>query len=224
MDLTIDEVSELLSSSPDTVEKLAQDGDIPSYKLNNTTRFFSREEIENWMVHRKKEPKMKSGSSFEANPCNGRGHFCFYRAIHHGGIYTDIEGSTKEEIIRNTCELAAEKMQFDPQLTAEILLDRESLMPTSFGNGFAIPHPREILSQRDEDAIIVVYPKTPLEYGALDNKPVHTLFFLFSSSDKSHLHLLAKIAHLISDETAQAFFREKPTKEALLDLIRAWEK
>jgi len=41
--------------------------------------------------------------------------------------------------------------------------------------------------------IFVVFPKDPIEYGALDGQAVHTLFFLFACSDKAHLHLLSKI-------------------------------
>jgi len=62
-----------------------------------------------------------------------------------------------------------------------------------------------------------------MDYGALDGRPVHTLFFLFSSSDKRHLHLLSKIAHLSSQKDALEFLLTRPTKESLLSYIKRWE-
>ena len=50
-----------------------------------------------------------------------------------------------------------------------------------------------------------------------------SLCFLFASDDKKHLHLLAKVAHLSSQEEARAFLKTKPNKEELLEFVREWE-
>jgi PTS system nitrogen regulatory IIA component len=71
--------------------------------------------------------------------------------------------------------------------------------------------------------VFVVYPKEPIEYGALDGNPVYALFFLFASNDKGHLQLLAKLAHLASNQKALELLRKKPAKKELLDFIRSWE-
>jgi PTS system nitrogen regulatory IIA component len=71
--------------------------------------------------------------------------------------------------------------------------------------------------------VFVVYPKEPMEYGALDGHLVHTLFFLFASNDKGHLQLLSKLAHLGSNPKALEFLQTKPDKKELLEFIRAWE-
>jgi PTS system nitrogen regulatory IIA component len=71
--------------------------------------------------------------------------------------------------------------------------------------------------------IIAVFPKEPIDFGALDGKAVHALFFLFSSQDKKHLQLLAKIAHLSANPEALQFLQSKPDKEALMTFIRSWE-
>jgi PTS system nitrogen regulatory IIA component len=73
------------------------------------------------------------------------------------------------------------------------------------------------------DAVVVVYPKVPIEWGALDNKPVHTLFFLFACDDRRHLNLLAKIAHFISSEDHLRFLETKPDQMSLLEFIKTWE-
>ena len=52
---------------------------------------------------------------------------------------------------------------------------------------------------------------------------IHTLFFLFASSDKMHLHLLAKLAHLTRDVGSLDFLSQKPTKPNLLQYVKNWE-
>ena len=71
--------------------------------------------------------------------------------------------------------------------------------------------------------IYVVYPKEPLEYEAFDGKKVHTLFFLFASSDKDHLHILAKLAHLTRDEKTREFLAKKPSHFELMQRIKDFE-
>ena len=71
--------------------------------------------------------------------------------------------------------------------------------------------------------VVVVFPSVPIEYGALDGQPVHTLFFLFACDDKRHLHLLAKLAHLSSRPENLSYLRTHPTKQELLDYLKNWE-
>ena len=96
-------------------------------------------------------------------------------------------------------------------------------MPTALSNGVGVPHTRDFLLQESYDVIAVVFPRKPIEYGALDGKPVNTLFFLFACDDKRHLHLLAKLAHLSSKAENLSFMKKHPSKPELLDYIKNWE-
>ena len=144
--------------------------------------------------------------------------------MHKGGVVVDVPGKTKEQVIKNTMHKVASRIGLDPDLITELLLDRETLMPTALNNGIALPHPRDtVLKIPGSDLVITVFPQRPIEYGALDGMPVHTLFFLFSVSDKTHLHLLSKIAHLSSQQMSLAFFQTKPSSDSLLSMIKEWE-
>jgi PTS system nitrogen regulatory IIA component len=149
--------------------------------------------------------------------------YALFRAIHKGGVFHDIEGSTKEEIITNTAKRLQEQCDWDGEVIAELLLDREKLMPTAIGEGIAVPHTRDLLMDTHFDIVAVVFPKVPLDYGALDGKPVHTLFFLFACEDRRHLNLIAKIAHLASLERTATFLEKRPSKPELLYSIKQWE-
>jgi PTS system nitrogen regulatory IIA component len=238
MDLKIKDVAELLNVSETTIRRWLSDGKIPAYRINHQYRF-SRIEIENWMMGCKLKSQMEGFSPFhetqiyppievkeessEASFRGGMQHFCLYRAIHQGDVFSSIPGSTKEELIRTTTKAIAQKLNVDAQVLSELLIDREKLMPTALNNGIAVPHTRDFLRKGPLDMVFVVYPQEPIEYGALDGRPVYALFFLFASNDKGHLHLLAKLAHLGANAQALEFLRTKPDKKQLLDFIRGWE-
>lgn len=218
MDLKVKDVAELLRQSEEKIRKLASDGELPSYKLNREYRF-NRDEVESWITQQKQIYPLKE----EPNPRPGMQQFSFYRALNRGGVSNTITGKTKEEIIPRAVELIASQLKLDPEILSEMLLDREKLMPTSINNGIAIPHTRECIQKVPFDLVMLVFLKKPIEYGALDGKPVDTLFFLFASSDKNHLHLLAKIAHLCSDPKGLALLKSQPDKTKTLEFIKDWE-
>ncbi len=235
MDLKIKDVASLLNVHETTIRRWLGDGKIPGYKINHQYRF-SRSEIENWMIQSKIKPLEEGFSSFgekqiypplsdslEHVSKGGTQNFSLYRAIHQGEVLTQFPGNTKEEIIRSATRAIAPKLGVDAEVLSELLLDREKLMPTALNNGIAVPHTREFLVKGPFDMVVIVFPEKPIEYGALDGLPVHTLFFLFACSDKTHLHLLAKLAHLCSKADSLDFLSQKRDKKQMLEYIRQWE-
>lgn len=222
MDLRKKDVAELLTVSEDTVTILVEKDRLPCYKIGGEYRF-NRSEIENWMV--KVLASEKGGIPFG----EGQGEkppwqqFGLYRAIHRGEVFSGMETSSKEELIYMTLDGVSERLGLNTEAVAELFLERENLMSTAISQGIAIPHTREFLIGGLFDAVVVVYPEQPIEWGALDGAPVHTLFFLFACDDKRHLNLLAKIAHFISSEEHVHFLQTRPSKEALLEFIKQWE-
>ncbi|MDE3045981.1 MAG: PTS sugar transporter subunit IIA [Verrucomicrobiota bacterium] len=223
MDLKLQDVAELLDVSEGTVTRWIADGKIPYYRLNQQYRF-NRSEIENWVLSCKQEgmaPFDEEGDSSKERL--GMHQFGLYRAIHKGGVYRDVPGDTKEEVIQNAMRLIAKDLHLDAEVITDLLLDRERLMPTALSNGVGVPHTRDFLLQEAYDVVTIVLPKKPIEYGALDGKPVHTLFFLFACDDKRHLHLLAKLAHLSSKPERLSFLHAHPTKPEVLEYVKNWE-
>jgi PTS system nitrogen regulatory IIA component len=97
-------------------------------------------------------------------------------------------------------------------------------MPTGLNNGIGMPHARDFLLDSHRDVVVLVFPKEPIcNYGSLDGKPVHALFFLFATEDKIHLHLLAKIAHLVGQDEVRKLLQSRPSEKEVLSYIRHWE-
>jgi nitrogen PTS system EIIA component len=234
MDLKIKDVAELLNVSETTIRRWLKDGKIPAYQLNHQYRF-SRGEIEDWMMKCKLNLGKDGFSPFEEKQIyppvedaqvqrGGTQQFSLYRAMHKGGVLVDVPAKNKTQLIKIVMQKAAPRLGLDPDLMTELLLDREALMSTALNSGIAVPHPRDIvLELPGSDAMITVFPQKPIDYEAMDGQPVHTLFFLFSSSDKTHLHLLSKLAHLTSQPGSLDFLASKPSSDALLAYIKEWE-
>lgn len=235
MDLKIKDVADLLNVSETTIRRWIADGKIPTYRINQHY-YFSRTEIENWVIShkldktdgvspftRRKEAESIAISTPRSSTTGGSKQFSLFRAIHKGEVLHHLKGQTKEEIIRATMRKVAKILHVDAEVMTDLLLDRENLMPTALNNGIAVPHTRDSLLNAHHDVVIVVFLDDPLEYGALDGQPVHTLFFLFACEDKRHLHLLAKIAHLSSQPHVREFLQSQPSKEQLLAFIKDWE-
>lgn len=237
MDLKIKDVAELLNISETTIRRWLAEGKIPAYRLHHQYRF-NRTEIENWVISQKlgvSPPKtvQKGAPSGSQNlsqvedqdllGSKGQKQYDFYRALHKGDVFHNVPGKTKEDVIRATMKLLAKRLSLDADVLTDLLLDRERLMPTSLDHGIGVPHTRDFLLDAAFDVIAVAFPKKPIAYGSLDGQPVHTLFFLFASEDKRHLHLLAKIAHLSSHAEALKLLRTQPRKEELLNYVKDWE-
>lgn len=232
MDLKIKDVAELFNVQETTVLRWISDGKIPTYRINqlHPDYRFSVPEMENWLMSHKLSmtnggSPFTTGSKAEKAPKNSGGskQFSLFRAIHKGDVLRSVPGKTKEEVIRTTMKRVAKTLHLDADVATELLIDRESLMPTALNNGIGVPHARDTLLDSHHDIVLVVFPEEPLDYGALDGNPVHTLFFLFACEDKRHLHLLAKIAHLSNQPQALEFFQSQPTKEKLLEFVKEWE-
>jgi len=231
VDLKIEDVAKLLNVSATTIRRWLQDGKIPAYRLNHQYRF-SKAEIEDWVLSHRLSTGQTSPynaqakgdkSVKEAHLSGGSQQFSLYRALNRGGVLTRVSKPNKEEAIRYATGQIAKNLSLDSEALTELLLDRERTQATSLGNGIGIPHTRDFFLKNNQDSVSLVLLDKPIEYGALDRKPVHSMFFLFASDNKKHLHLLAKIAHLSSLRATLELLEKHPTKEEFLKYVKDWE-
>jgi len=106
---------------------------------------------------------------------------------------------------------------FEEERLLELFYLREETMSTGIGNGIAIPH---VMYEKCENQEIFVYRLTkPIDFAALDKKPVELIFAMIGAPSPSNiinLQILAKLAlmmkhpefleKLLSAENADAFF------------------
>jgi PTS system nitrogen regulatory IIA component len=126
-------------------------------------------------------------------------------AVRSGGVHRDVPGSDKASVLRAVVERLTLPSGADRDFLCQMLLAREQLGSTGFGNGIAFPHPRNpIVLRVAAPSVAVCYLASPVDFDALDGKPVHTLFTLVSPSVRVHLHLLAVLAAALHDDEVLA--------------------
>jgi nitrogen PTS system EIIA component len=94
-------------------------------------------------------------------------------------------------------------------------------MTTAIGDGLAIPHLRvPVVVNVPRPALSIFCTREPIDMGALDGKPVHTLFLLLSLAPRQHLELLARLTFLFRHPEFVALLRERAKPERILNWIQ----
>jgi len=102
-------------------------------------------------------------------------------ALEAGGIHCGFPGADKETVLRNTVAALDLPPEIDPDFILQVLLAREAMGTTAVGDGIAIPHVRNpILVQLPVPKIALCFLSQPVDFGALDGKPVQILFTIIS--------------------------------------------
>jgi nitrogen PTS system EIIA component len=218
MELKIKEIVDLLQVSEKTVYRWIKDKKIPCYRINHQYRF-NRAEINEWILSNKIEL-----SSSLINLSNHERHDYLSQLLEKGGIISHIAGENVQDILRS----AIQKINVPGHITKDeilsALLSREELMPTAIGKGIAIPHPRNpIITDLKNASVSICCLENPIDFGSLDNQPVHTLFILLTATPKMHLEVLSKISYLCQDESFLQLLNEHAPKEIILEYVRKRE-
>ena len=145
-------------------------------------------------------------------------------ALQLGGIFYDLPGDTPESALREVVARLTLPPGLDPDFLLQTLLAREALGSTALGNGIAIPHVRNpIVGRAGESAICLCFLKNPIDFEAVDGKPVTILFTLVTPNVKAHLNVLAKLAFLLHDQPFQQLLHRPGCEAEIMTAIRALE-
>lgn len=148
-----------------------------------------------------------------------------FSALKRGGIHFGLPGDTAEEALREVVNRLKLSHGLDPEFLLQTLLAREALGSTAFGNGIAIPHVRNpIVGQTDDSAISLCFLKKPIDFAAIDGKPVNILFTFITVNVKEHLHLLAKLAFLLHDQYFQNLLHVPGSEAEIMSAVSSLEE
>ncbi len=97
-------------------------------------------------------------------------------------------------------------------------------MSTGVGKGFAIPHGKtDAITE-----IIAAFGKTnsPIEYQALDNKPVNLVFLLVGKDNlvSTHIKLLSRISRMMNKDEFREGLLKANSSEEIFELFKKEEE
>ena len=131
-------------------------------------------------------------------------------------IQCGAECTSKKRALEALAELIASSV---PTLKAEELfqqlINRERLGSTGIGDGIAIPHCRFATGGASICAVMTL--KTPIDFDAIDGKPVDIIFAMLvpENADNEHLQNLAALAEALQGNDFAEKLRNADSNNAL---------
>ena len=218
MQIDVKEAARVLNVSEKTIYRWIKKGDLPAYRINDLYRF-NRAELLEWATaqHIGVSPEIFAGEKGDEGLLPG-----LEDAIRAGGIHYHVAGATKTDVLAAIVDLMRLPDEVDRQFLYDVLVARESLGSTGFGDGVAIPHVRNpIVLHIPRPMITLCFLETPVEFGAIDGKPVSALLTMVSSTVRGHLHLLSRLTFGLRLPALRDAVKAQASRNVLLAAARA---
>lgn len=135
-------------------------------------------------------------------------------------IKVPLSATTKSDAIGELVNLlAANGEVMDPKRVLDSVLEREATRTTGIGSGLAIPHGK--CTGTDHLVMAIGRPATPIDFQAIDGRPVSLIWLLTSPPDKTgpHIHALARISRLMTIDRFRTALIEAPGAQEIFDAI-----
>lgn len=141
-----------------------------------------------------------------------------------GGIHHDVGGQDRAGVLKEMVARLPLPDDVDRGFLTSVLEAREAMGSTGIGDGIAIPHVRNpILLHVSEPFVALCLLRRPVDFEAVDGRPVHALFSVVSPNVPSHLRILAQTAFVLRDDELRRLLRERADASSILARVRALE-
>ena len=220
MQLTVRDAAKLLNVSDKTIYRWINQGNLAAYRVNEQYRF-NRAELLEWATSNKINVSVEIFHEPEstAAPLPGLAD-----ALEAGGIFYRIGGGDKESVLRSVVETMRLPEEVDRDFLFRVLLAREGLGSTGIGDGIAIPHVRNpVVLHVQRPSICLCFLEKPIDFGALDGKPVFALFSMISPTVRAHLHLLSRLSFALHNPAFKGVITRQAAREEILTGARRVE-
>jgi len=139
-------------------------------------------------------------------------------------VLVNLEAQDKKGVLEELTMPAAKISNIDHSKLVRMLMERERLGTTGIGEGIGIPHGK--LKELDTVILCVGLSKKGVDFDAMDGKPVHIFFLLFTpeGSTELHLMLLSKISKLLKNEIFKQRLLEAQDADAVLEVIEEYDE
>lgn len=199
----------MLNLSERVVQNHIEKGEIPSRYVNGRY-LLNRDELIGWAAARGLPVTLSDDLDAAGMPV-------LSDALRAGGIVHGLPGTDKDSVLRHLVASMPLPADIDPTFLHSVLLAREALGSTALGEGVAVPHPRSPILLRVPKAMVTLcFLETPIDFGALDGRPVHALFSMISPTTHIHLHLLSLLAFALRDPAFKACIARRATADEIL--------
>jgi PTS system nitrogen regulatory IIA component len=195
--LAIRDVSRFLNVTESTVTRWIKQRGLPTQHVGGQYRF-NRAELLEWATANqiKVSPEMFDHLETQEEPIPNLAD-----ALEEGGIFYALPDTSKERALRSLVEVLPLPDGIDRELLLRLFLAREASASTAIGGGIALPHVRNpIVLNVDRPMVTLGYLARPVDFGALDGKPVQVLFSLICPTTRGHLQMLSRLSYALHEK------------------------
>jgi len=130
-----------------------------------------------------------------------------------------LQAGSKRQVLQALAAHAADMTGLDARTIFDVLMQRERLGSTALGGGIAIPHGR--FAGIDHVMGIFARLAAPVDFDALDHRPVDIVFMLMApeSAGADHLKALARVSRVLRDKALVEKLRATREQNTLYALL-----
>jgi PTS system nitrogen regulatory IIA component len=218
MQLTMRDVTKFLDASESTVTRWIKRRGLPTQYVGGQYRF-NRAELLEWATANQLKVSLQIFDQLEAD---SQPVPTLTDALEAGGVFYGLRDTDKDLALRALVEVLPLPVDTDRELVLRLFLAREASASTAIGDGIAIPHVRNpIVLRVSQPMVTLAFLDHPVDFGALDGRPVHVLFSIISPTNRSHLQLLSRLSFALHDEgLRKAVVRQAPREMIMSELRR----
>ena len=133
-------------------------------------------------------------------------------------VFDRLRAADKPALLAELARRAGAALGLPAPGIAAAIAAREALGSTGVGAGIALPHAR--LPGLVAPAAFLARLERPLDFDAVDGRPVDLLVLLLSSPDDGgHLQALAALSRRLRDPPTAASMRKAPNGAAARDIL-----
>lgn len=221
MELSAREAGDILGFSERAITRLARRGGIPTIRVRDQYRF-NRTELLEWVLSRNMSPPpalLKTQDDPADEP-----QISLAGALRTGGIHYNVSAKDRTDALRKLVALLPLPEGIDRDAMLSLIRAREELASTGLGEGIAIPHARNpLVLWVAQPMVTLCFLNEPVDFQALDGKPVFALFSLVTPSVRAHLHLLSRLAYSLQDWHVRDAINRRAEPEELMSWIERVE-
>jgi fructose-specific phosphotransferase system IIA component len=140
-------------------------------------------------------------------------------------IEVNLDVKDKDDSLNKIIALAAKSNRIlDLDKVSQTILDREKLVSTGVGKGFAIPHGKTDAISDIVAAFVIT--KDPIDFDSIDGEPVRFIFLLVGKETllNTHIKLLSRISRLMNKDEFRAKLLGAKTKDEVLKIFKDEEQ
>jgi PTS system nitrogen regulatory IIA component len=130
-----------------------------------------------------------------------------------------VKASGKKALLAELASRASALYKLDERRLFDRLLERERLGSTGIGGGIAIPHGR--MATLSAPVGLFARLAQPIDFEAIDERPVDTVFLLVApeGAGADHLKALARVSRLLRDRALVEKLRATDNADALYAML-----